>query len=100
VALHAVSNRLPSRNEGLDVHPDKSLHPSDGRLCSSRSDAVREVAVGVLEPRTIAQCAVDVVSAVWVGQWIHVDFHRLEQLVRWVHDLAVDRMAADDYEFI
>ena len=89
----------PETRGSTSTRTSRSIHPI-GRLCSGRPDAVREVAVRVLEPRTIAECAVDVVSAVWVGQWIHVDFHRLEQLVRWVHDLAVDRLAADDHEFI
>jgi hypothetical protein len=61
---------------------------------------VCEVSVRVLEPRPIAKGSVDLVSAVGVGQWIHVDFHRLDELVRWVRDLAMDRLAADDHEFI
>jgi hypothetical protein len=100
VALYAVRNRLTPRSGGLDIHSDKPVHPTGRRFCRGRSDAVREVAVRVLEPGPITEYSVDHVCFLGIGQRIHIDFHRLEQLVRWVRDLAMDRLAADDHEFV
>lgn len=100
MSFHAVRDRVSPRNGGLDIHSDKAVHPTRRPYRSRRSNAMGEVSVRVLEPGAIAEHCVDVVGPIRVGQGIHVDLHRSEQLIRRVIDLAVDGLAPDDHELI
>ena len=100
MALHSVGDRLSPWYGWRDVYSDKPVHPSGGRLGGVGSDAMREIALRLLKRRPIAECSVDVIGPVWIGKWIHVDLHRLKQPFGWARDLAMDRLAADDHEFV
>ena len=43
---------------------------------------------------------IDVVTPVWIREGVHVDFHRTEKLFRRLGDLAVNRLAANNHEFV
>ena len=100
MAFHAVGDGMAPGYRGLDLHPDEPVHPSGGRLRGRWPHAMCEVAVRVFEPGAVAEGAIDEVRLRGIGQRIHVDFHRLEQLLRRIGDLAMDRLAADDHELV
>lgn len=59
-----------------------------------------EITVRALEPRAVAERAIDAVSLVGIREGVHVDFHGTEKLFRWLGDLAVDSLAPNNHEFV
>ena len=100
MALHAVRNGVAAGDDRLDIDAHEPVHPACGSLSGCGSDAMREVAVGVLEHGSIAEYSIDFIRPVGVVQWIHVDFHGLEQLGWRVGNLPEERLTADDYKFV